>query len=81
QTFYVSNRAEQIREKNRLVIDYKPLNFYLLDDKFLLPRTQMLFAHLSKARIFSKFDFKSGFWQLRIDPKDRYKTAFCIPSA
>ncbi|KAK4380998.1 polyprotein [Sesamum angolense] len=24
---------------------------------------------------------KRGFWQLGIDPKDRYKTAFCLPNA
>ena len=22
---------------------------------------------------------KSGFWQIQIDPKDRYKTAFTVP--
>jgi len=28
---------------------------------------------------FSKFDLRSGFWQLPIDPKDRFKTAFATP--
>ena len=27
----------------------------------------------------SKFDMKSGFWQIQIDPKDQYKTAFTVP--
>ena len=31
--------------------------------------------------VFSKFNLKSGFWQLGLDPKDRPKTAFCIPNA
>jgi hypothetical protein len=29
--------------------------------------------------IFSKFDLKSGFWHIQIDPRDRYKTAFTVP--
>ena len=62
------------------MIDYKTLNHFLLDDKFPLPRTQMLFSHLGKARYLSKFDLKSGFWQLGVHPTDRYKTAFCIPT-
>ncbi|KAK4380908.1 polyprotein [Sesamum angolense] len=28
-----------------------------------------------------KSEGKRGFWQLGIDPKDRYKTAFCLPNA
>jgi len=31
--------------------------------------------------VFSKFNLKSGFWQLGLDPKDRPKTALCIPNA
>ncbi|KAL0293678.1 UNVERIFIED_CONTAM: polyprotein, partial [Sesamum calycinum] len=79
--FYVNKRTEQIRGKKRLVIDYKALNHFLLDDKFPLPKTKVLFSYLAKAQIFSKFDLKSGFWQLGIDPNDRYKTAFCLPNA
>jgi len=33
---------------------------------------------LHSAFIFSKFDMKSRFWQIQIDPKDRYKTAFTV---
>jgi hypothetical protein len=52
----------------------------LKDDKFSLPKIENLFIHLSKAKVFSKFDLKSGFWQLGISPEDRYKTVFCIPN-
>ena len=27
---------------------------------------------------FSKFDMKSGFWQIQIEPKDIYKTTFTV---
>ncbi|XP_024042650.1 uncharacterized protein LOC112099525 [Citrus clementina] len=81
QAFYVNKRAETLRGKKRLVIDYQPLNQFLQDDKFPLPRKNSIFTYLQNARIFSKFDLKYGFWQLGIDPAERYKTAFCIPNA
>ena len=54
---------------------------FLQDDMFPLPRRQSMFTFLKNAQIFSKFDLKSGFWQLGIKPSERYKTAFCIPNA
>jgi len=81
QAFYVEKRLEKLRGKKRLVIDYKPLNQFLRDDKFSIPKSSSLPILLKEALIFSKFDLKSGFWQLGIDPVDRYKTAFCIPYA
>ena len=66
QAFDVEKRSELVRGKKWLVIDYQPLNSFLKDDKFPLPKIQTLFVHLQGARIFSKFDLK---------------TAFCIPDA
>ncbi|GJU95021.1 putative reverse transcriptase domain, viral movement protein [Tanacetum coccineum] len=79
EAFYVNKRSEQVRGKLRLVINYQPLNHFLADDKFPLPQKKSLFQHLADARILSKFDLKSGFWQLGIKPEDRPKTAFCTP--
>ncbi|KAH9716860.1 hypothetical protein KPL71_021602 [Citrus sinensis] len=81
QAFYVEKHSEIVRGQKRLVIDYQPLNMFLQDDKFPLPRRQSMFTFLKNAQIFSKFDLKSGFWQLGIEPSERYKTAFCIPNA
>lgn len=81
QAFYVEKRSEKIRGKKRLVIDYKPLNHFLKDDKFPIPKGSSLNIFIRDAQIYSKFDMKSEFWKLGIDPKDRYKTAFCIPNA
>jgi len=81
QAFYVEKRSEKLRGEKRLVIDYKPLNQFLRDDKFPIPKSSSLPILLKEALIFSKFDLKSGFWQLGIDLVDRYKTAFCIPNA
>ena len=77
--FYVNKRSEQARGKHRLVINYKPLNEFLADNKFHLPNRNSLFSSLSKAQI-SKFDLKARFWQLGVQPSDRPKTAFCVPN-
>ena len=79
EAFYVNKHAERIRGKLRLVINYQDLNHFLVDDMFHLPNKCALFQHLSNAKVFSKFDLKARFWQLRIHLEDRYKTAFCIP--
>ena len=80
EAFYVNKHAEQVRGKLRLVINYQDLNHFLADDKFPLPNKSALFQHLSNAKVFSKFDLKTGFWQLGIHPEERYKTVFCIPN-
>ena len=81
QTFYVEKRAEKLRGKKRLIIDYKPLNHFLKDDKFPIPKASSLPTLIRESNLFSKFDLKSGFWQLGLKPEARYKTAFCIPNA
>ena len=81
QAFYVEKRYEIVRGKKHLVIDYQPLNCFLRDDKFPLPKIQSLFVHIQNAKVFSKFDLKASFWQLGIHADDRPKTTFCIPNA
>jgi hypothetical protein len=34
---------------------------------------------ISQANVFSKFDTKSGFWQIQIHEEDKYKIAFVTP--
>ncbi|KAH9734659.1 hypothetical protein KPL71_017448 [Citrus sinensis] len=60
QAFYIEKHSEIVRGKKRLVIDYQPLNMFLQDDKFPLPRRQSMFTFLKNAQIFSKFDLKTG---------------------
>ena len=81
QAFYVEKRAEKLRGKKRLVIDYKPLNHFLQNDKFPIPKDTSLPTLIRESNLFSKFDLKSGFWQLGLKPEDQYKIAFCIPNA
>ena len=63
----------------RLVINYKPLNDALQWIRYPIPNKKDLLDRLQNAIIFSKFDLKSGFWQIQITEKDRYKTAFTVP--
>ena len=34
---------------------------------------------MNNASISSNFDMKSGFWQIQLHEKDRYKIAFTVP--
>ena len=77
--FYVMNQAEKERGAPRLVINYKPLNKALQWIRYPLPNKRDLLNRLYDSRVFSKFDMKSGFWQIQIKEEDRYKTTFTVP--
>ena len=77
--FYVNKHSEQVRGKKRLVINYKPLNQFLVPRKYPIPLLNDLLRRVARAKIFSKFDLKSGFWQFKVHPEDRHKTAFIVP--
>ncbi|MCF8701941.1 RNA-directed DNA polymerase [Corynebacterium sp. MC-10] len=44
-----------------------------------MPNKRDLLKRTFKANLYSKFDLKSGFWQIQIAEKDKYKTAFNVP--
>ncbi|KAL3359794.1 hypothetical protein AABB24_016335 [Solanum stoloniferum] len=77
--FYVNNAAEKERGVPRLVINYKPLNKYLKWIRYPIPNKRDLLSRLYDANIFSKFDLKSGYWQIQIFKEHSYKTAFNVP--
>ena len=77
--FYVENTVELERGVPRLVINYKPLNKVLQWIRYPIPNKQDLIKRTQGAKIFSKFDIKSGFWQIQIKEEDRYKTTFTVP--
>ena len=52
------------------------LNAVTIKNKHPLPRIEDLFDLLRGARVFSKIDLRSGYFQLRIRPEDILKTAF-----
>src|SRR4051812_1437806 len=68
--FYVNKQAEKERGVPRLVINYKPLNETLKWIRYPIPNKRDLINRLHKAKIFSKFNLKSGFWQIQLQEKD-----------
>jgi transposase InsO family protein len=60
----------------RMCIDFRALNNVTVKNRYPLPRIDECFDHLSEAKVFSKLDLKSGYWQIRISEKDIPKTAF-----
>jgi len=77
--FYVNNAAKKERGVPRLVINYKRLNKVLQWIQYLIFNKRDLLNRLYNAKVFSKFDMKSGFWQIQEIERHRYKTAFTVP--
>ena len=59
-----------------MCVDYRSLNAVTIKNKYPLPRIDILFDQLSKVKVFSKIDLRSGYHQIKIRPKDIPKTAF-----
>ncbi|XP_052187706.1 uncharacterized protein LOC127798285 [Diospyros lotus] len=60
----------------RMCTDYRQLNKVTIKNKYPLPRIEELFDQLQGARVFSKIDLRSGYYQMKIKQEDVPKTAF-----
>jgi hypothetical protein len=58
----------------RLCVDYRALNQVTVENKYPLPRIDVLFEQLRGAKVFSKIDLNSSYHQLRIREEDIEKT-------
>ena len=68
-----------VKKKNgsvRFCVDFRRLNHITTKDAFPILRIDDIFDHLSQAEYYSTIDFKSGYFQVGLNPKDRPKTAF-----
>lgn len=73
--------AVMVRKKDgtlRFCVDYRKLNNVTVKDSYPLPRIDDILDQLSGNAWFSTLDLKSGYWQLKIRPEDKEKTAFSI---
>ena len=60
----------------RMCVDYRLLNVVTFKNKYPLPRIDILFDQLSRAKVFSKIDLRSDYHQIKIRPEDIPKAAF-----
>lgn len=65
--------------KPRICIDLKPLNESVLWEVHPLPKVDITLAQLSGARVFSKLDTNSGFWQVPLAPQSQLLNTFLTP--
>ena len=60
----------------RFCVDYRQLNKVTVQDVYPLPRIEDALSLLEGSKYFTSLDMKSGFWQIKMRPEDRSKTAF-----
>ena len=63
----------------RICLDLKPLNESVLREVHPLPKVDETLAQLTGAKVFSKLDANSGFWQIPLSEESRLLTTFITP--
>ncbi|WVZ84338.1 LOW QUALITY PROTEIN: hypothetical protein U9M48_031379 [Paspalum notatum var. saurae] len=58
----------------RLCVDYRPLNAVTVKNKYPIPHIDI--CSIAGAKVFSKIDLRSGYYQIKIREEDIPKTAF-----
>src|SRR4051812_43956 len=59
-----------------MCVDYRPLNLATIKNKYPLPRINDLYDQLARSSVFSKTDFRLGYYKIKIRNEDIPKTAF-----
>ena len=63
----VRKHSEIKRGKTRMVINYKEVNKNTKFDVYYIPNKEILINLARGKNYYSKFDCKSGFWQIKMD--------------
>ena len=65
--------------KLRPVQDYRKVNEWTVTDSYPLPRIDVTTESFHGLELFTKMDWRNGFWNFQVRPEDRWKAAFrCI---
>jgi hypothetical protein len=59
-----------------LCLNYRPLNMVMINNKYQLPRIDLLFDQLASVKVFSKIDLQSDYHQIKIYEEDIPKMTF-----
>ncbi len=59
----------------RMCVDYRAFNKAMVKNWYPLPRMDDLFDRFSRAKVFSRIDLRSGYYQIRIAEGDEEKIA------
>ncbi len=65
--------------KVRICVNLTKLNHHVNRECHILPSVEQILAQLGGARIFSKLDANSGFWQIKLSPESVTLTTFITP--
>ena len=68
--------AKKEKGQMRFCVDYRPLNNVTVRDRYPIPNIQLIIDSLHGAKYFSTLDLLNGYWQIEIEEKHKYKTAF-----
>ena len=63
----------------RICVNLKPLNESVMREVHPLPKVDITLAQLTGAKVFSKLDTNSGFWQVPLAKQSRLLTTFITP--
>ena len=73
--FYRKKKSDQLRP----IMDYRTLNKWTVHNNYPLPLISNIIEHLQGKTLFSKFDIRWGYNNIRIKEEDRWKAAFKTP--
>jgi hypothetical protein len=60
----------------RITINYKPLKKVIKSENYPLPNIANIYKKLAQAKIFSKIDLKSAYYQIPCEEESKKYTAF-----
>ena len=63
----------------RICVDLTKLNESVKRSQHILPSVEQSLAQLGGAKVFSKLDANSGFWQVKLNPESALLTTFITP--